>query len=126
MQSLEKELKNYFQINQKDDGSATISLTASKEWAFYQGHFPGMPILPGYGITEISVFFAQKIVEKSFRLLAVHALRMRNPIVPGMQLELTLNKQTDECRFQIIWKLATEEKALLATIDFELGGKATE
>lgn len=120
MQALEKELEHRFHIEKKDSQSMSINLSPDKDWVFYQGHFPGLPILPAYAITEISVFFAKFFMQRLISLRTVHSLRMRNPIIPGMQLRLELIKNNESDRFQMTWKSALNDKLLLASIDFEV------
>lgn len=120
MQALEKELKNSFKIESQDELSMIIHLTADKNWIFYQGHFPGLPILPAYAITEISVYFAQTFLKGPYVLGTIHGLRMRNPITPGVQLQLKLSKNLDNHRFQMTWNSRSPDQTLLATIDYEL------
>ncbi len=120
MQPIEKELENDFQIVKQDELAAILNLIANKKWVFYQGHFPGMPVLPGYAITEISVFFAQKIFAPLSALLSIYTLRMRNPILPGCEIELAITKDKLKNRFQMSWKSAGQDGLALASIDFEL------
>ena len=120
MQALEKELEHRFHINKKDDLTMSINLSPDKDWVFYHGHFPGLPILPAYAITEISVFFAEIFMQSAASLATLHGLRMRNPIIPGMQLRLELIKDNKSNRFQMTWKSELDDKLLLASIDFEV------
>jgi 3-hydroxyacyl-[acyl-carrier-protein] dehydratase len=79
---------------------------------FFQGHFPGFPIMPGVLILEamaqIGIIFAKtsepEMLGDKFMLFAgVDEVRFRRPVVPGDQMimELTLLK-----RKASIWKLA--------------------
>jgi UDP-3-O-[3-hydroxymyristoyl] N-acetylglucosamine deacetylase/3-hydroxyacyl-[acyl-carrier-protein] dehydratase len=77
---------------------------------FFQGHFPGTPIMPGVLIVEAmaqvsGVLFAQRLEHtgKLAVLLSMNDVKLRRPVVPGDQLILTaetvrLRKRTAQCR----------------------------
>ena len=77
---------------------------------FFQGHFPGTPIMPGVLIVEAmaqvsGLLFAQKLEHtgKLAVLLGMDNVKLRKPVVPGDQLILIaetvkLRKRTAQCR----------------------------
>ncbi len=77
---------------------------------FFQGHFPGTPIMPGVLIVEAmaqvsGLLFAQKLEHtgKLAVLLGMDGVKLRKPVVPGDQLILIaetvkLRKRTAQCR----------------------------
>jgi len=77
---------------------------------FFQGHFPGTPIMPGVLIMEAmaqvsGLLFAQRLEHtgKLAVLLSMDAVKLRKAVVPGDQLVLTaettkLRKRTAQCQ----------------------------
>jgi len=77
---------------------------------FFQGHFPGTPIMPGVLIVEAmaqvsGLLFAQRLEHtgKLAVLLSMDGVKLRRPVIPGDQLVLTaetvrLRKRTAQCR----------------------------
>ncbi len=68
---------------------------------FFQGHFPGYPVMPGVLIIEalgqVGCILGMKIQKKEGHPLiyftGVDSARFRKPVVPGDQLKLVLTKQ---------------------------------
>jgi 3-hydroxyacyl-[acyl-carrier-protein] dehydratase len=65
---------------------------------FFQGHFPGYPIMPGVLIIEamaqvagILAFRAGVNVGKSVYFMSIEKAKFRKPVVPGDQLRLEVN-----------------------------------
>jgi len=95
--------------------------------SFFQGHFPGKPIMPGVLIVEAlaqtgGLLLLQEVsaAERDGKLLyfvAIDDARFRRPVVPGEQLRLEVNVLTWRGNF---CKLAGK-----ATVDGELAAEAT-
>lgn len=80
---------------------------------FFQGHFPGKPIMPGVLIVEAMAQTAGILVSHSVGLgdnkivyfLAIDNARFRQPVVPGDLLEIHVTKIQNRSR---IWKFKGE------------------
>jgi beta-hydroxyacyl-ACP dehydratase FabZ len=78
-----------------EDGKRIVGLknvTANEQ--FFQGHFPGAPVMPGVLIVEAmaqvgALLFVQNLPDREHKLFyfgAVDKARFRKPVVPGDQL----------------------------------------
>jgi len=92
---------------------------------FFQGHFPGTPIMPGVLVVEAmaqvsGLLFAQKLEHtgKLAVLLSMDGVKLRKAVVPGDQLVLTaetvrMRKRGAECRCKATVGEAVVAEALI-------------
>jgi len=102
-----------FQLNEKIVGVKNVSIGES----FFQGHFPGYPIMPGVLIIEAMAQTAGVLVLKSIPdrekklvlLVAIENARFRRPVVPGdtLRMEMKVLKR----------KASVAKMAGVATVD---------
>ncbi len=92
---------------------------------YFQGHFPGKPIMPGVLIIEAmaqtgGVLLLLEVPDREKKLLyfvAVDDARFRRPVLPGEQLRLEVNV--------LSWRGNFCKLAGRATVDGELAAEAT-
>ncbi|WP_031479162.1 3-hydroxyacyl-ACP dehydratase FabZ [Maridesulfovibrio frigidus] len=78
---------------------------------FFQGHFPGLPVMPGVLIIEALAQAGGMIVlsidgidveNKVFLFTGINNVKFRRPVVPGDKLELNVTKTRNKMN---IWKM---------------------
>ncbi len=92
---------------------------------FFQGHFPGRPIMPGVLIIEAMAQTAACVVVQAMpksdkRLvyfMSVDNARFRKPVVPGDQLRIHVKKERNRAN---VWRFTGE-----ARVDGQLMAEAT-
>jgi 3-hydroxyacyl-[acyl-carrier-protein] dehydratase len=108
---------------------------------YFQGHFPGKPVMPGVLILEAvaqvgGLLLLMDIPDRDKKLLyfvAVDGARFRRPVVPGDQLRIevnVLNWRGDFCKLEgkatVNGELAAEGTVMCKMIDREPPGKTEE
>ena len=95
----------------RPDQSITAVKAVSMNEGFFQGHFPGRPIMPGVLIVEALAQAAGVLAVESFGLansgklvyfMAIEGAKFRNPVEPGCLLQLDVGfvqKRTSVCKF---------------------------
>ncbi len=92
---------------------------------FFQGHFPGEPIMPGVLILEamaqMGILFAKKtapdeLEDKLFVFAGMDGVRFRRPVRPGDRLDMELKLLK---RKRLIWKMEG-----IASVDGEIAVQA--
>jgi len=102
--------------------------------SYFQGHFPGQPIMPGVLILEsmaqtAALLMLHDIPDREKKLLyfaAVDNARFRRPVIPGDQLKLevkVVNWRGPVCKFQgyayVRGELAAEAEMICKMADRE-------
>src|SRR5258708_19797372 len=93
---------------EREKGIVGIKNVTINEW-YFQGHFPGKPVMPGVLIIEAvaqlgGFLLLQEVPDRENKLLyfvAVDGARFRRPVVPGDQLRLEttgLSCRGDVCK----------------------------
>ena len=109
--------------------------------AYFQGHFPGSPVMPGVLIIESmaqtgGLLLLQEVPDREKKLLyfaAVDGARFRRPVIPGDQLrvEMTvINWRGDFCKLEgratVNGQLAAEATLMCKMVDREVPAKVEQ
>ena len=108
--------------------------------SYFQGHFPGQPIMPGVLILEAmaqtgGLLLLQEVAEREKKLLyfvAIDNARFRRPVVPGDQLRLevqVVNWRGTFCKLEgratVQGELAAEATLMCKMVDAEAASAPT-
>jgi 3-hydroxyacyl-[acyl-carrier-protein] dehydratase len=100
----------------KLDESAIGIKNVSINEPFFQGHFPGMPVMPGVLIIESMAQTAAVLVVatlgaefegKKVYFMSIDRARFRKPVVPADRMELHVRKEQSRGP---VWKFSGEAK----------------
>jgi 3-hydroxymyristoyl/3-hydroxydecanoyl-(acyl carrier protein) dehydratase len=88
---------------------------------YFNGHFPGTPILPAVAIIDASTYILKCALDQpGLRLKAVNVAKFLSPIQPNQDVHIEIQKQ-GENEWQIEWSERTAgEPKLLATLRVQL------
>lgn len=70
------------------------------ELAYFEGHFPGHPLLPGFVQLDWVLGFAQRSLGCRAAPIAFEALKFRSPLVPGEAFTLAIDGGPDRVGFE--------------------------
>ncbi len=85
---------------------ATIAFEMSADLPWFEGHFPGTPILPGVAQVHIAARLAEEIWAFAPHNHEVRRMKFHRVLFPGDQVELTLSRQTDPDRIRYVFQVA--------------------
>jgi 3-hydroxymyristoyl/3-hydroxydecanoyl-(acyl carrier protein) dehydratase len=102
----------------RTSGAKRVTLRIPKDLSFFQGHFPGFPVLPGVIIIELSLFFANKLNAIGGTLLkSVSKTKFIHPVFPEEEVTIKLEHKA-EGHYKASWEKPSGQA--LATIEFSL------
>lgn len=113
-------------VDLRKNESATGIKNVSINEQFFQGHFPGMPVMPGVLIIESMAQTAAVLVVqtlgsafegKKVYFMSIDRARFRKPVVPGDRMEVHVRKEQNRGP---VWKFSGESK-----VDGKLVAEAT-
>jgi len=91
--------KTFHQALSRRSGTAdriAASASVSADSAWYDGHFPGAPLLPGIAIlalVEEAILAAERGEGRSMRITGLGRVRFRLPVRPDEELTLKISRR---------------------------------
>lgn len=82
------------------EGEISISLKVPPQLPLFEGHFPGMPILPGIALVEWAAFLSEVYLGKVASYDEVDNLKFTEAVYPGESLDLSLHSMPMGVRFK--------------------------
>ena len=117
-----------------EDSKSIIAIkNVSSNEPFFNGHFPGYPVMPGVLILEalaqasgLLVFKTPSLCppnESLYLFVGINKARFKNPVVPGDQLRLKVEMKKSKQGFAVFDALATVENEVAASAELMCGFK---
>lgn len=85
-----------------DGDSARFELRLQPELRWFEGHFPGRPILPGVAQLHIAALLAERIWGTAFDGHDMSRVKFRNVMMPEERISLTLVRKGERLDFQYV------------------------
>ena len=96
-------------IISKTDNAVVLEFTIPGSSDYFNGHFPGFPVLPAVAQIHIIMHFVFRFLQKNTGLSEIKRAKFTNIIRPDTALVLYLEKKEKNISFRII---STDEKTV--------------
>jgi len=117
----------------KESESIVCIKNVSFNEPFFNGHFPGYPVMPGVLILEalaqasgLLVFKTPSLcppTESLYLFVGIDKARFKRPVVPGDQMELKVEMTKSKQGFAVFDAVATVENEVAASAELMCGFK---
>lgn len=115
----------HLELDKKVTGVKSVSVNEP----FFQGHFPGQPIMPGVLIIEAMAQTGGILLLNSFPnpeeklvyFMQINNAKFRKPVVPGDQLYLEIEMKNKKSKVVLMSGKAFVDEVLVAEADFMAG-----
>jgi 3-hydroxymyristoyl/3-hydroxydecanoyl-(acyl carrier protein) dehydratase len=83
-----------FEIHLKE-GEGKAQWVACAELDYFQGHFPGNPILPAVAIVDVSIEILRRALGKqSLYVKTIKSSKFMEPVLPGTLIEIAFHESS--------------------------------
>jgi 3-hydroxymyristoyl/3-hydroxydecanoyl-(acyl carrier protein) dehydratase len=81
-----------FRIDERreEEGANVWVVTVPDDSSYFEGHFPGEPVLPAVGQMALIEVLLRELLDERVSIRAFDSMRFRAPLGPGDQLEVRL------------------------------------
>ncbi|WP_321834926.1 AMP-binding protein [Pseudomonas kulmbachensis] len=91
----------------ENDGQWILSLSIPPDLAYFSGHFPKTPVLPGVVQVEWAMALSQQLLDLPPRFAGMEVLKFQQLVRPGDVLELTLRFDHERSKLHFAYRNAT-------------------
>lgn len=91
----------------EDEGQWTLSLSIPPDLAYFSGHFPKTPVLPGVVQVEWAMNLGQQLLDLPPRFAGMEVLKFQQLVRPGDAIELTLRFDRERSKLHFAYRNAT-------------------
>jgi len=101
------DVTQYSKVNliEKTETSVTLELSIPETSPYFDGHFPGFPVLPGVAQVDLIVRFAEEHFGVIIDVSKINRIKFSNPIRPDNPLVLFIKSDNQN----IVFKIASPE-----------------
>lgn len=82
------------------EGEAEIALHVPADLAYFEGHFPGLPLVPGVVLVDWAVKLAASAFALELEAARDFQVKFQRPILPGSDLILSMKRSADRLSFE--------------------------
>lgn len=87
---------------------AVLQLQADASLFWFQGHFPGLSVLPGVAQLDWVMHYATTLLATGKRFRAVENIKFQKPVAPNSRLQLELDWDEAKLRLSFRYILLSE------------------
>jgi 3-hydroxymyristoyl/3-hydroxydecanoyl-(acyl carrier protein) dehydratase len=103
-------------VDERTDGNTVVfTVVVPEDCPFFEGHFPGRPVLPAIGQLAMLTDLVQRVTDSFVSLTGVDNFRLSRLILPGERVEVRLEalRASDTMAFAIRCDGATVSRGTL-------------
>lgn len=116
MINLEHELINTYTNRQIDENHQIIEWLVPDRLTYFEGHFPGQPVLPAVALIDISEFFIRKTMTANAVLSAVPLAKIKAAISKNDKVQVSLKKNSNSKEYLCQWSFFEAPEKIITEI----------